>query len=174
MNLATHQTTMLGLLRDSYAVHADDSAYVRRVAASRDLQEARGNVLLWRVFVLERTCVLTVTLLRQRRQFEPALQAFIKGHNISPFREYQPPAFLASLAGHADALVDAVARFEHALMLAREGDERSQVVDWPCDPSPVLKALAEEKAPPRDMPLAAHTTRISRELPGLFAIEAAS
>jgi len=171
MNLATHQRTLLGLFRSSYQVRADDDDYVRRVANSRDLQEARGNISLWRVYVLERTCVLTTALLRQRQLFAPALQSFIERNNISPFREYQPPAFLASLADHADPLVVSVSQFERALMKVREGDAACHRVAWQVDPRVVLKKLAEDALLPAPLPFGDYVTRISRELPHLFEIE---
>jgi len=55
MDLANHQRILLGLLRTSYQPGRDDAPYYHRVAASPDLREARGNIYLWRVWVLERT-----------------------------------------------------------------------------------------------------------------------
>ncbi|MBI3368754.1 MAG: hypothetical protein HY021_10035 [Burkholderiales bacterium] len=136
MDLATHQRTLLGLLRASHRVRDDDEPYVQQLARSRDLQEARGNE-----------------------------------HNISPFREFQAPAFLASLDGHGDPLVVAVACFERALMSVREGDAQSHAVRWPCEPAVVLQALATQSPLPDDLPRADHITRISRDLPRLFEIE---
>jgi len=136
-----------------------------------DQIEARGNISPWRVGVLERTCVLTLALLRQRQLFAPALRAFIERNNISPFRECQPPAFLASLADHADPLVVSVSQFEWALMLARKGDTACHTVSWQADPRVVLKALAEDAPLPAPLPFGDYVTRISRRLPHLFEIE---
>jgi hypothetical protein len=173
MDLAAHQRILLGLLRSSYQVSEDDDEYFHRVANSKDLQEARGNIYLWRVYVLERTCVLTVALLRQRRGLAPALQAFIQRHNISPFREFQPLAFLASLANHPDHLVASVSQFELALMKAREGDPACRVVSWQVEPSGVLKSLAQDAPLDPEPPSGAYVTRICRDLPFLFEIETA-
>lgn len=170
MDLASHQRTLLGLMRATFEPGLGDAPYYHRVAASIDLQEARGNVYLWRVFVLERTCVLTVALLRQRDLLEHALQAFIRQQNISPFREYQPLAFLAFLAGHADPLVVCVSQFELAMMKVREGDEGSYAVDWHCDPAPVLHALAQGAPLPAPGQAAVHRTTVSAALPYLFEI----
>jgi hypothetical protein len=173
MDLASHQRILLGLMRANYKVRQDDEPYFHRVARSPDLQEARGNVLLWRVYVLERTCVLTVALLRQRAMLESCLQGFIRSHNVSPFREYQPLAFLASLAHHPDPLLVSVSQFELALMKAREGDQDSYVVPWQTDPYQVLHCLAQ------DLPLdltpgeERYLTRVSGKLPQLFVIESA-
>ncbi len=170
MDLANHQRILLGLMRASYQPGAADAPYYHRVAASIDLQEARGNVYLWRVFVLERTCVLTVALLRGRGLLEAALQDFIRQQNISPFREYQPLAFLAHLAGHGDPLVVSVSQFELALMKVRAGDPDRYVVDWDCDPAPILHALAQDTALPTQAATEAHRTTIAGGLPHLFEI----
>lgn len=173
MDLADHQRILLGLLRTNYQVRQEDDQYFHQVAQSKDLEEARSNIFLWRVYVLERTCVLTTALLRQRRLLDAALQAFIKSHNISPFREYQPLAFLESLADHPDALVASVSQFELALMKVREGDAGSYVVAWHVDPRGVLNSLA------LDLPLeaaqltGAFLTRIARDVPHFFTIERA-
>lgn len=170
MDLASHQRILLGLMRATYQPAPGDAAYYQRVAASIDLQEARGNVYLWRVFVLERSCVLTVALLRRRGLLEPALQAFIRQQNISPFREYQPLAFLGFLAGHHDRLVVSVAQFELAMMQVRQGDAQRYSVDWHCDPAPVLHALARGGPLPSPAAPAPHRTLVARELPHLFEI----
>ena len=80
-----------------------------------DLAVARRNIYLWRVWVMERTCTLTFTLLKRRGLLDETLAAFIAQNNISPFRETQAPDFLESLACHSDPLVAAVAQFESAL-----------------------------------------------------------
>jgi hypothetical protein len=172
MELANHQRILLGLMRSNYRVREEDDAYFHRVARSRDLEEARGNVYLWRVYVLERTCVWTVALLRQLGEFEAALQAYIRSENISPFREYQPVGFLESLAGHASHLVASVAQFELAMMKVREGDGGSYQVDWDMDPHPVLYALLRELPVSASSTPGCYRTRVSNALPGLFTIEA--
>ncbi len=172
MDLASHQRILLGLMRATYQPGADDAPYYHRVAASADLQEARGNVYLWRVFVLERTCVLTVELLRRRGLLEEALQSFIRQQNISPFREYQPLAFLDRLAGHHDPLVVSVSQFELAMMKVRDGDTGRYSVTWHCDPAPVLHALAQRGSLPlpRMRGPGPYRTVVARALPHLFVI----
>lgn len=169
MDLASHQRILLGLMRATYRPGAADAPYYHRVAGSADLREARGNVYLWRVFVLERTCVLTVALLRSRGLLEQSLQAFIRSQNISPFREYQPLAFLAFLASHRDPLVVSVSQFELAMMKVRAGDTGRYSVDWDRDPAPLLHALAHGASVPAAAQ-APHRTVVARGLPHLFDI----
>jgi hypothetical protein len=170
MELANHQRILLGLMRSNYRVRDEDEDYFHRVARSRDLEEARGNVYLWRVYVLERTCVWTVALLRQLGEFEAALQAYIRSENISPFREYQPVGFLASLAGHRSHLVASVAQFELAMMKVREGDGETYRVQWEVDPHPVLYALLRELPVSPSTSPGKYCTHIAASLPGLFSI----
>lgn len=171
MNLAHHQRILLGLIRGTGAPAAHDDDYFHQVAASADLQEARGNIFLWRVYVLERTCVLTVALLRQRGELDTALERFIQTHNVSPFREYQPLAFLESLAVDADPLVVSVSQFELALIKVRSGDDGNYAIRWTVDPHGVLHCLAQ------GLPFAAnengcsYLTRVGAVLPHGFTVD---
>jgi hypothetical protein len=171
MDLPRHQRILLGLMRATYRPGAADAPYYHRVAGSPDLLEARGNVYLWRVYVLERSCVMTVGLLRQGGLLEEALQAFIRQQNISPFRESQPLAFLDFLAGHEDPLVVSVSQFELALMKVREGDPGRYFVDWSYDPAPILHALAQGAPLPDTAAPELHRIEIGADLPHLFEIK---
>jgi hypothetical protein len=172
MSLANHQRILLGLIRSNYEVRTDDDPYFHRVSKSKDLEEARGNIFLWRVYVLERACVLTFALLKQRNLLKQELDAFISQHNISPFRETQPPDFLEALSSHDDALIASVAQFELALWKVRQGDPNSYTVSWSVQPHTILSNLArnvpieEESVPGGD-----YQIHVSRELPFLFQID---
>ena len=122
MRLATQQRKLLGLLRSTYDGRGDRDPYIRTVAGSPDLLEARRNILLWRVFVLERMCPLTFALLKSRRALGDLVDVFIRERNISPFRETQAPDFLDMVSAHPDRLLASVAGFERALMRVREGE----------------------------------------------------
>jgi hypothetical protein len=151
-------------------VGPDDDPYIRKVAQSRDLEEGRRNIFLWRIFVLERTAVLTFTLLKRQGLLEEALNKFIEQHNISPFRETQGPDFLESLANHRESLVASVSQFELALLKVKRGDPGSYVVQWDVDPATVLHSLAKDLPLDVDAPKGAYETHISRQLPSLFDI----
>lgn len=144
MKLASHQRKLLGLFRCSYQATVNDDPYIQRVAESKDLDEARRNIFLWRIYVLERTCFLTFTLLKRRKLLQETLSAFINSHNISPFRETQAPAFLETLSNHPDSLVASVAQFELALMKVRQGDSRWYTIYWNVEPGAVLHSLAND------------------------------
>lgn len=144
MDLATHQRKLLGLFRGNYRPSAADVAYVHQVAQSRELQEGRRNVFLWRTWVLERTCPLVVRLLRRLDLFDSTLRAFMRHANISPYRETQAPAFLQALYDHPDPLIRSVAQFELALLKVRQGDGRTYVIPWTFDPCPILSSLAND------------------------------
>jgi hypothetical protein len=170
MDLAAHQRKLLGLLRSTYNVGADDDAYIRTVAESRDLEEARRNVFLWRIYVLERTAALTFALLKRRNLLKETLSAFISRQNISPFRETQAPAFLEALCDHDDCLVASVAQFEFALTKVRQGDPRSYVVLWNVEPHTILNSLARDLPLEDNAPEGAYQILISRDLPSQFQI----
>ena len=170
MDLATHQRKLLALFRCSYQPGVDDDPYIRKVALSKDLDEARRNIFLWRIYVLERTCFLTFTLLKQRKLLQESLSAFIKSHNISPFRETQAPAFLEALSHHPDGVVASVAQFELALMKVRQGDLRSYTIPWNVEPGTVLNSLAKDLPIENIGPEAPYQVLVSGNLPYHFQI----
>jgi hypothetical protein len=174
MDLADHQRKLLGLFRSTYQVRTDDDSYIYRVAQSKDLEEARRNVFLWRIYVLERTCVLTFTLLKRRNLLKETVNAFITRHNISPFRETQAPAFLEALSDHHDRLIASVAQFELALMKVRQGDPCSYVVPWNIEPHTILNSLANDTPLEDKVPKGAYQILISRDLPSQFQIVSVS
>lgn len=171
MDLATHQRAMLRLFRATYRLSEDDEPYVRQVAQSRDLQEARGNVLMWRVYVLQRTCPLSFALLQRLGMLRQAIENFIAQCNISPFRETQAPAFLELLSGHADRVIVSVAQFEQALALVRQGDPRSHTINWSVEPAVVLHSLASDLPLPDELPEGDWHVLVARDLPGWFRID---
>ena len=171
MDLAAHQRKLLGLFRSTYQVRPDDEAYIHTVAQSKDLGEGRRNIFLWRVWVLERTAVLTFNLLKRRHLVEEAVGAFMRQCNISPFRETQTPAFLEAVSGHPDSLVASVAQFELALMKVKQGDAGFYVVAWNHgEPLAIVNSLA------KDVPFecgsweGAYRILISRDLPSQFQV----
>jgi hypothetical protein len=170
MELATQQRKLLGLFRSSYQASAEDDEYIQRVARSRDLAEGRKNIALWRIWVLERTCALTVNLLRRRGLLDGALDAFIANENISPFRETQAPAFLESLSVHADKLVACVAQFELVLMRVRAGDKRIYTIAWHVEPCSILHCLAKDLPLDEEAVEGSYEVRLNGDLPGLFEI----
>jgi hypothetical protein len=170
VNLAAHQRALLGLIRSTYEVGPDDNAYIRRVARSRDLDEARTNVFLWRIYVLERTCVLTFSLLKRRALLAEAVNAFIARHNISPFRETQAPEFLEMLSEHRDPLIASVSQFELALMKVRQGDCSTYSVLWHVEPHGILNSLAKDIPFDEAVPRGTYQTIISGTLPSQFQI----
>jgi hypothetical protein len=170
MDLETHQRKLLGLIRGSYKPSAHEDPYIRRVAESEDLQEARRNILLWRIWVLQRTCPLTFNLLKHRRHLGDAVAAFMGHSNISPFRETQTPAFLEFMSCHDDALVASVAQFEMAMIRVRQGDETPYVVQWTVEPLPVLNSLATDTPMECEPVRGDFHTVIADYLPGGFQI----
>src|SRR5258708_14563372 len=116
MDLAAQQRKLLGLFRDTYWVGADDDAYIRKVAQSKHLEEGRRNVLLWRTYVLERTCALSIRLLRHRNLLEETLKTFIARTNISHLTETQAPTFLEALSVHSEGLIASMQRLALSLI----------------------------------------------------------
>jgi hypothetical protein len=174
MDLVTHQQKLLSLLRSTYHIGELDDPYIRKVAQSPDLAEARKNILLWRIYVLQRTAPLSFNLLKRRRLLEDTLNDFIERHNISPFRETQAPAFLEVLSEHSDSLVASVAQFELALLRVKSGDASTHIVAWDVEPHTILDCLAKDTPIAEDVPRGVYRIHISREYPYQFKIFASS
>ena len=170
MDLATQQRKLLGLFRSTYEVTVEDHPYIRRVARSRDLAEGKKNIALWRVWVFERTCALTVNLLRRQNLLNKLVEEFIARENISPFRETQAPAFLEWLKKSEDHLVASVASFELALMRVREGDEQTHVISWTVEPASILHCLAKNLPFEAQIRAGQYQTIVSSHIPGHFEI----
>jgi hypothetical protein len=171
MDLAQHQRKLLGLFRSTYQVSQDDDPYIHQVAQSKDLEEGRRNIFLWRIWVLERTAVLTVNLLKRRNLLEQAVAGFMKQCNISPYRDTQTPAFLEVMSADPDPLIASVAQFELALIKVKQGDLRLYTIPWNCaDPVAVLNALARDLPFDDDAPAAVCQILVSHGLPGHFQV----
>ena len=170
MDLATQQRKLLGLFRSTYTVTADDDSYIQKVARSRDLAEGKKNIALWRVWVFERTCALTVNLLRRRKTLNRLIEGFIASQNISPFRETQAPAFLEWLANSDDDLVASVAKFELALMKVRQGDRHTYTISWKVEPASLLHCLAKDLPFDDEVRSGNYEVVVSREIPENFRI----
>ncbi len=170
MDLATHQRKLLDLMRSTDQVGPDDDVHIRSVAQSRSLDEAREGFFRWRVYALERTCVLSFALLKQRNLVTDVVNAFIARHNVSPLRETQGPAFLHMLCSHHDTLVASVAQFELALMKVRQGDSASYKISWNVEPHGVLLCLARNIPIDDRVPNGAYQILVSRDLPSEFRI----
>ena len=170
MDLATQQRKLLGLFRSTYEATVEDDPYIRRVARSRDLAEGKKNIALWRVWVFERTCALTVNLLRRRNLLNNLVKEFITAENISPFRETQAPAFLEWLEKSEDHLLASVASFELALMRVREGDQQTHIISWTVEPASILHCLAKDLPFGAEMRAGQYQTIVSSRIPGHFEI----
>jgi hypothetical protein len=170
MTLAAQQRKLLGLLRSDLDGTADDDAYIQVVAASADLREARRNILMRRVYVLQRMSPLTFTFLKSSGELGAVVEAFIRDRNISPFRESQAPDFLDMLSGHPD-LLGAIARFELAILRVREGASGPFIFSWKVDPHRVLYALATQQPLAADVTAGEWRIVVSAQECGLFRIE---
>ena len=171
MNLAAQQRKFLELFRSTYQMSVGDDEYIQTVAQSKHLREAQRNILLWRVYVLERTCALSFRLLKRLNLLEVTLNSFIKKCNISPFRETQALAFWESLSNHGESLIASVAQFELALFRIRQGDPGSYIVLWTVEPYAVLHSLATD-SPLKSGAAGMYKMLISCNVPSEFVVVA--
>lgn len=162
--LRKHQRAMRDLLR---GLGDASDPYIAAAAASAGLEVTRDTIRGWRRFRLDRHCRLTAALLRSRNRHDEVL-ASLDQSAVSPYIEELATAFFDAALRCGDPLVTAVAAFERALL--REDDAES-VIEWPCDPYPLLVVLLQGE-PIADPPPSPHRTIVSRTIPGRFRVEA--
>jgi hypothetical protein len=170
MDLATRQRQLLGLLKGTHYKSFDDEPYIKRIASSKNLKVTREIVVWWRLFALERYCILTSKLLKQRNLFEGLVQDFVSTQKISPFIEELGKAFLESFSEHEDSLIVSVAQFELALIKVKHGDPETYVIDWLSEPYSVLNNLLRDNQIGKENDKFCYQTIVSRELPNFFQV----
>jgi hypothetical protein len=170
MTLATRQRQLLGLLKGNDDDSFESEPYIRAIAQSKNLEVTREIILWWRLSSLERYCVLTSQLLKQRKLFESLVQNWLSTHKISPFIEELGKAFLESLREHEDSLVASVAQFELALIKVKKGDSNTYVIDWFYEPYSVLNNLLRGEPVNEKKEQVFYQTLVSRKFLNLFQV----
>jgi hypothetical protein len=142
MDLATHQRLMAGLVLGD----------VEPDGAPPELGLFRAIGADWQALGLRAHCPLTWRTLVVRQRRTAVVRAFSHQPGVSQHLHVQSRQFLEAAAADTDAVVVSVARFERSLLDAAvlpapdhgdgDGDRPDVVIDWPCDPLPVLQALA--------------------------------
>ncbi|WP_038025865.1 hypothetical protein [Synechococcus sp. PCC 7336] len=149
----------------------DDPPYVRGLASSARLAVVREVVYFWRSYGIEKFCILTARWLKRLKRFEADIQRYVAAERLSPFVEEAGLQFLHYVAGDSDAVVAALARFELALHETRLDLHEERIVEWPCDPQPILSAILDETEITMPLVSRRHRVRVSRSLPGGFMSE---
>ncbi|MFN7997839.1 MAG: hypothetical protein U0Q18_29740 [Bryobacteraceae bacterium] len=142
MDLAAHQRDLYRLVTMGQRDLTASDPYIQAVTRSPHLELLRGVILEWREFDVERSCVLTAALLQRLGIFKDAVRDFAGVRPISPFIEKLGDAFLEYASDHSNRLVSCTAQFERAILSVKRGSACEYVVDWPCDPRPVLNGEA--------------------------------
>jgi hypothetical protein len=165
--LELQQRGLLALIKNRGGV--PDDSYLRGVANSRGLAMMRGIALWWRAFALQAQCPFTTRLLKRLGCFDALVANYFDHNATSPFVEELSMAFLASLHGHANPLVRAVSRFEHALLAIGGGSTDSYEIVWDRHPDVVVHALDTGAELPPPEPGILYRMRVDSELRGTVA-----
>ena len=170
MDLETYQLSLYRLV--VYGKPAsDDPPYVQALAGSSRLAVVREVVHFWRAHGLERFCILTVIWLKYLRRFEADIERFVATEKFSPFIEEAGQQFLQYLANDDDPIVQSLAKFEIALHETRIDPSEKRIVEWPCDPRPILAVILKENNFIDPKNTSRYRVTISRALPGGFVCE---
>jgi len=170
MDLAEHQRKLLSMIKGTYHASERDDPYLQAVDGSDHLEMVREIATWWRIFDLERYCILTARLLKQREEYEITVDRFVKTHTISPFINELSEAFLEDLGGSEDRLLGEVALFELALTRVKRGDPSTYTLDWEHDPVAVLTGIVNGIAFEEDETSETYRVTVSANLPGMFSI----
>ena len=126
----------------------------------------------WRRFSIRRLCPLSWRLAEQRGRLDIHFARLGGTRGLSPFLAILARQFLRQLAEGDDRLDGAVAEFEHALLVAADGEGRGDevVIDWPCDPEELLTHLVADEPIGEPRP-GRYRTRATAGVPSAFTIE---
>jgi hypothetical protein len=171
MDLVDHQRKLLGMIKGTYQPTEEDEPYLQTLNDSDNLDLVREIATWWRIFDLERYCILTSRLLKQRGTYESTVDRFVKTHAISPFINELGEAFMQDLSGSDDSLLAEVAAFELALTRVKRGDKSNHIINWEHNPAIVLSSLANEIPIEAEIPGGHYRVTVSAGLQGMFSIE---
>lgn len=170
VELVSLQRQLLGLLKATYQVSETDTAYIRAVAQSPRLKVMQDIIEWWRTFSIEQYSFLTVPLLKRRNLFQESLRKLVVTHPVSPFREAMGMSFLREMSSHQDALISAVAQFELAFILVKQGDADEYVIDWQHEPYQVLASLLSGTVLDDESIRGSYQTLLSSKIEGMFRV----
>lgn len=170
MDLKTYQQGLARLIMGGEP-NADDPAYLQRLVGTAGLNTLREVVAFRCGYDLERFCFYTVNWLRRLGRFEDDIAHLVRLGSFSTYLEEAGLQFLQMLADDRDPVVAAMARFEIALHEIRVDSRKVRIVDWPCDPRPLIASLVDcSKGPPLS-PAGRYRMTVSWGLPGGFHCE---
>ena len=170
MDLAEHQRKLLGLIKTTYQATNDDDSYIQAVAQSKHLEVMHEIVVFWRSLGVERYCVLTASLLKQRGIFDKNIETLIKTQAVSPFIEKLGRTFVEMMSQNEDDLIASVAQFESAFIKVKHGDHNQYIIDWYYEPYAVLTSLIRNLPLEQNLIKGSYRTVVSAQLPHSFEV----
>jgi hypothetical protein len=170
VNLETYQRSLHRLVIYGEP-GVDDPPYVQALAGSSSLAVVRETVCFWRAHSLERTCILTATWLKGLGRFETEIERFVATEIFSPYADEAKLQFLRFLVTDNDPLVSALAKFEIALEEIRSDSCETMILEWPCDPKPILSAILHDSDIPEPVTSRRYRVTISNAIPDGFVCE---
>ncbi|WP_158708339.1 hypothetical protein [Streptomyces sp. NRRL S-455] len=172
MNLEKLQVGLLALLKSREQEPQNDHPYFHQVNSSGRLSALQEISGWWRIFAIEKTCILTSTLLKRRGTFDEVAGRFASRPDVTPYYQQQAAVFLADMGCHSDPLIAAVASFEAALLAIKAGDMTGPVtIEWQHAPYAVLKSLLLGAPLDEAKIRGAYRMVVSRETPELFYVQ---
>lgn len=170
MDLETYQRSLYRLIVCDELL-SDAPVYTQGLAGSSRLALVKEVVYFWRSYGLERFCIITAGWLKRLGRFETDVQHFVALEEFSPFIEEAGLQFLQYIKRDSDPVVAALASLEIALHETRVDLNEERIVDWPCDPKPILSTILNNNENDLLLVPGHYRVRVSRALPGGFVSE---
>lgn len=170
MTLAELQQKTFALLKGGYRPTETDDEYLHRLAGSNNLAIAREVVLWWHAFRIEQSCPITSAFLKQQGLFEAAVARAYREEKLSHFVEETGEAFLTCMAAGEDSVVASLARFEHAFLHVKLGDNAEYAIDWSVDPRHVLGCVVNGELYEPEAHAGEYVVRVGRHLPQMVQV----
>lgn len=170
MDLETYQRSLYRLVVYGKPL-PDDPSYTQELVGSSRLEVVQDVIYFWRAYGLENFCFLTATWLKRLGRFEADIKNFVTTGGFSPFVEESGIQFLHYMANDRDPIVAALANLELALHETRLDLSEERIVEWPCEPEPILSAILDKSESIKPLDHRRYRVRVSRSFPGSLISE---
>lgn len=176
MNLKAYQLNIRQLLKGERSPNFKEGSYFQALSQSDELAIVKEIALWWRAFQMEQNCPLSSGLLKQRQEYNQAIEAFYSNNNVSPYVEAAARQFLQFLEEWSkEDIVRIMITFEKAYINVKMGSNETYTFYWNTNPYDLLHyALGGAYITENTQDMLAYKCTISKDIKGFFNVEALS
>lgn len=172
-DIASLQRQLLALITEVNPRISVEDSYIKTIQESHQLRTLHKIIDLWRTFDLQSYCPITAAFLKRQGIFEAEIEACKNLSHESPFIENLCMHFLDLMAQSSSPYLASLARFERAVLRVKQGDAKTHVTKWTCNPYALIAyALGQGQTPP--LQVGDYKTVVAKDIEGGFRVEAAA